>query len=178
MNIEDEDEVSAARARARDELNKTLEPLHKQMEANRAFNKKLAKAGLQAMDSETKEKVLSEVQDCQDSLVQLRDILAKLAAYEESLPKLSVENKALKDKIALLESASSVKLKFAPTEIETASKFISKLLTMPDSKAIVSITAEYGFMQEEVVLSSRRDDEEGLAVVLRVVSYAIKNRLA
>lgn len=127
---------------------------------------------------ETKEKVLSEVQDCQDSLVHLRDILAKLAAYEESLPKLSVENKALKDKIALLESASSVKLKFAPTEIETASKFISKLLTIPDSKAIVSITAEYGFMQEEVVLSSRRDDEEGLAVVLRVVSYAIKNRLA
>lgn len=102
----------------------------------------------------------------------------RLADYEASLEKLTTENKGLKDKVALLESASIIKLKFAPTEIETAIKFISNLLTKPDTKATVSITTEHGFMQEEVVLSGRRDDEEGLAVVLRVVSYAIKNRLA
>ena len=102
----------------------------------------------------------------------------RLADYEASLEKLTTENKGLKDKVALLESASIIKLKFAPTEIETAIKFISNLLTKPDTKATVSITTEHGFMQEEVVLSGRRDDEGGLAVVLRVVSYAIKNRLA
>lgn len=170
MSLES-DRVTAVREKAQAALNKYLEPFHKQMEANRAFNKKLAKAGLQMTDSETKEKVSSEVSID-------RTLFDKLAEYETALEKLTAENKALKDKVALLESASIIKLKFAPTEIETAIKFISNLLTKPDTKATVSITTEHGFMQEEVVLSGRRDDEGGLAVVLRVVSYAIKNRLA
>lgn len=98
MNTEDEDQVSAARAKARDELNKTLEPLHKQMEANRAFNKWAAENGVSAIGEQEKSvddalveiytqtinNLVCEKRELQTELDKFRNLFQQIKAIEET----------------------------------------------------------------------------------------------
>ena len=99
MNTEDEDQVSAARAKARDELNKTLEPLHKQMEANRAFNKWAVENGVSAIEEQenqfdddalariyeqTISMLLSQKRELQTEVDAFKDMWAKFKSVEEN----------------------------------------------------------------------------------------------
>lgn len=99
MNTEDEDQVSAARAKARDELNKTLEPLHKQMEANRAFNKWAVENGVSATEAQenqfdddalvriyeqTISMLVGQKRELQTELDKFRNLFQQVKAIEET----------------------------------------------------------------------------------------------